>query len=343
MTFRAGVSKPAGHGQEAVLYRIVFLGTAEFAVPALRRLAESPGELVGVFTRPDRPAGRGRKPRPPAVKLAAEALGLPVYQPERVSKGEGLEQLCALTPDLLVVAAFGEILGEETLSSAKQGAINLHASLLPRYRGAAPIQRALMAGERVTGVTVQWMVRELDAGDIILQRALEIEEEEDFGQLHDRLAALGAEVLVEAVGLIMRKEAPRIRQEEKQATFAPPIRREELVIEWAKTAEEVAWMVRALSPQPGARTTRNGEVLKLLRAQPRKTGEAQGGIPGQIMEFNSEGFSVATGNGWLQVLYVQPAGRRTMSAADYLKGYRVARGERLGATGEEPAPEQPAD
>ncbi len=311
-------------------YRIVFLGTAEFAVPTLRQLAASPAKVVGVFTRPDRPAGRGRKIRPPAVKVAAEELSLPIYQPERVSAGEGLEQMCALSPDLLVVAAFGEILSEEALAVAKQGAINLHASLLPSYRGAAPIQRALMAGEKSTGVTVQWMAREMDAGDIILQRAVEIEDEEDFGHLHDRLALLGAEAVAESVALIRRGEAPHVVQVREQATFAPPIRREELMIKWAKTAEELAWTVRALSPHPGARTTRKGEVLKLLRAKPVKTGDGQGGIPGRIMEFSSEGFSVATGNGWLLVLCVQPAGRRTMSAADYLKGYHVAQGERLG-------------
>ena len=323
MSCRAGISP----------YRIVFLGTAEFAVPALRALAEGTDEIVGVFTRPDRPAGRGRKLRAPAVKLAAEELGLRVLQPAAggVSRGEGLEQLRGLTADLMVVAAFGEILGEEALSAPKCGAINLHASLLPKYRGAAPIQRALMVGERVTGVTVQWMAREMDAGDVILQRALEIGEEEDFGSLHDRLAALGAEAMVESVGLIRRREAGRTQQEGEQATYAPPIRREEVVIEWERTAEEAGRLVRALSPRPGARTMRGGEVLKILRARAGKTDEGQGGIAGEIMESNSEGFWVTTGEGCLLVLCVQPAGRRPMSATDYLKGYRLKRGERLGA------------
>jgi methionyl-tRNA formyltransferase len=289
------------------------------------------------------------------VKAAAQELGLPVHQPERVSREEGLAELRRLGPDLVVVAAFGEILGKEALAAPGLGAINLHASLLPRWRGAAPIQRAIMAGDRVTGVTAQWMAREMDAGDIILQRQVEIGEGEDYGSLHDRLAALAAEAAVEAVELIARGEAPRLPQDGSQASYGPPITAGDLVMDWRRPAEELARQVRALSPRPGARTTRGGEMLKVLSARAEmgasgglrgaagggcggfgaaeKNGCGGGGIPGQVMESGSDGFRVAAGDpptGRLLVLRVQPAGRKAMSAGDYVKGYRLRREERLG-------------
>jgi len=343
--------------------RIAFLGTAPFAVPTLLALTGGEGlapaatQVVAVFTPPDRPAGRGRLPRPSAVKLAALELGLPVHQPERVSRGEGLELLRESRPDLLVVAAFGEILRPEALAVPRLGAINLHASLLPRYRGAAPIQRAIMAGERVTGVTVQWMAPEVDAGDLVLQRRLEIGEEEDFGSLHDHLASLGAEAAVEAVHLIGTGAAPHLPQDHQLATYAPPISSEDLTIIWSRPADDIARLVRAFSPQPGARTTRGGDLLKVLSARVLKKVPSEGGVPaagsealsgresvagslcgngapGQVIALTSDGFLVATGglpNGGLLVLRLQPAGRKAMSATDYVKGYRLRPGDRLGA------------
>lgn len=315
--------------------RIVFLGTAQFAVPTLKAFAQGPDEIVAVMTRPDRPAGRGRSLRAPPIKSVAQELGLPVFQPERVSAGEGLELLREMDPDVLFVAAFGEVLGEVALARPRIGPINLHASLLPSYRGAAPIQRAILAGERETGVTVQWMAPALDAGELILQRSLEIGREEDFGSLHDRLAALGAEVSVESLALLRTGKAPRTSQSAEDATYAPPIRREELVIQWFRPAGQIARTVRAFSPRPGARTTREGKLLKVLVAREspsRRTGSAVGeeGAPGRIVEFTKEGFWVAAGNGRILALRVQPEGRAAMSAADYLKGYRLSVGEQLG-------------
>ncbi len=310
--------------------RIAFLGTAEFAVPALRLLTRAPNEIVAVFTRPDRPAGRGRRLRASAVKLAAQELGLPLFQPERVSAGEGLDALRQTSPDLIFVAAFGEVLSQEALSVPRLGAINLHASLLPRYRGAAPIQRALMAGEAETGITVQWMVAELDAGDIILQRRAAVAPEDDFAALHDRLAALGAEAAAESIDLVRAGTAPRTPQDHGEATYAPSIRREELVIAWGRPAAALVNLVRALSPRPGARTSRAGELLKVLAAREGRKAGAGGGLPGVVVEVTSEGFWVAAGDGRLQVERVQPAGRRAMAAGDYVKGYRLERGERLG-------------
>jgi len=310
--------------------RILFLGTADFAVPVLRTLATGPDELIGVVTPPDRPAGRGRKLRSPPVKEAAQELGLPFRQPEMVSSEDGMALVRELSPDLLFVVAFGEILSSDVLAIPRLGAVNLHASLLPRYRGAAPIQRAIMAGEPTTGVTLQWMTAEMDAGDIVLMRETEIGEEEDFGHLHDRLAALGAEVAREGVALIREGRAPRIAQDESAATFAPPIRPEERALDWTRDATALSRQVRALSPIPGARTRRKGEVLKVLAARPGKYEAGRGGIPGEIMELRSEGFLVATGQGRLLVLRVQPAGRTAMSATDYLKGYPLETGQRLG-------------
>jgi len=310
--------------------RIVLAATAEFAVPTLKALAVGQDGIAAVFTRPDRPAGRGRRLRASPVKAAAQALGLAVLQPERVSEGEGLEQLRELSPDLMLVVAFGEILRAEALAVPRIGAVNLHASLLPRYRGAAPIQRALMAGEGETGVTVQWMAEELDAGDAIVARALTIGAEEDFGSLHDRLAALGREAAVEAVDLLRRGKAPRLPQIEREATYAPSIRREELVMDWGRSAVELERMVRAFSPRPGARTTRGGKLLKVLAARADKKAGGGGGIPGTIVEAIPDGFSVEAGSGRLLVLRVQPAGRTPMSAGDYVKGYHLASGERLG-------------
>jgi methionyl-tRNA formyltransferase len=319
--------------------RIVVLATASFAVPALEALARDGDDVAAVITRPDRPAGRGRKLRSPPVKDAAQRLGLTVFQPERVSRPDGAALLRDLAPDLLLVAAFGELLSEEILTIAPLAAINLHASLLPLYRGAAPIQRAILAGERETGVTVQWMARETDAGDVILRRSLAIGEDEDFGAVHGRLAALGADAALDALDLIREGEAPREPQDHSAATYAPSIRPEELVINWRQPAAQIARQVRAFSPIPGARTTRGSALLKLLAAReaPQDAGEGVSPAPaetsaeaGRVTEVTSEGFCVHAAEGRLQVLRVQPAGGKPMPASAFAQGHRVARGEMLG-------------
>jgi methionyl-tRNA formyltransferase len=314
--------------------RIALLGTADFAVPALTALAHTEHTIAGVFTRPDRPAGRGRHLRPPPVKVAAEALRLPVHQPPRVSLGEGLAELRILAPDLIVTVAYGEILRDEVLSLPPRGAVNLHASLLPKYRGAAPIQWALLRGETTTGVTAQWMAKELDAGDIILQRSLAIGPEESFGSLQDRLARLAAEMAVETVALIARGEAPRTPQEAAGATFAPPITREDLVLDWRSPGAAVAAHVRAFSPSPGARTVHEGRSLKVLAARLVKREPPPRGVPGEVVETGREGFMVAAGEDGVLVLRVQPEGRRPMSGADYVLGYHVREGQVLGGSGQ---------
>jgi methionyl-tRNA formyltransferase len=310
--------------------RLLLLATAEFSAATLSALSKGPDDVLGVVTRPDRPAGRGRRLRAPPMKLAAQELGLPVFQPQRVSSPAGLELLRSLAPGVLFVVAFGEVLSEAVLAVPRLGAINLHASLLPRYRGAAPIQRALLAGETMTGVSVQWMVKELDAGDILLQRALSVGEEEDFGSLHDRLAQLGADAAVEAVALLRRGEAPRQRQDSEQASYAPPIRREELVVDWRRPANEIARQVRAFSPRPGARTSRGGKLLKLLAVREVGMEGQERGMPGRVTELTGEGFWVGAGEGRLLILRVQPEGGRVLSGGEYAQGYRLEQGEVLG-------------
>jgi methionyl-tRNA formyltransferase len=264
------------------------------------------------------------------VTVAAIQLGLNLHRPARVSSDEGIAALRLSSPEVMVVCAFGEVLSGEVLAVPRMGALNVHASLLPAYRGAAPIQRALMAGETKTGVTVQWMTEALDAGDVLLQRAVDVGPDENHGALSERLAELGASVVSESMALIAGGEAPRVAQLHEEATYAPSIRREEVFIDWSRTATELCRLIRAMSPRPGARTLRGGEQLKVLSAREGKNAGAERGIAGQVMELTSDGFWVTTGRGRLLALSVQPAGRRLMSAADYANGYRLRPGERLG-------------
>jgi methionyl-tRNA formyltransferase len=229
---------------------------------------------------------------------------------------------------VLLVAAFGEILKPELLAVPRIGAVNLHASLLPKYRGAAPIQRALLAGVEETGVTAQWMAAGLDTGDVILRRAAAIQPEEDYGSLHDRLAALAAEVATETLDLIRTGEAPRIPQEESAASYAPPIQPGDLVIHWEQPAEGIARQVRAFSPRPGARTAHQGTLLKILAARPAA---GAGGIPGEVVEVSGQGLRVQTGSASLIVLRVQPEGRTPMPAGDYARGHHLCLGQVLGS------------
>jgi methionyl-tRNA formyltransferase len=244
--------------------------------------------------------------------------------------GAGLEQLRALQPDVLLVAAYGEILKEEVLSLPRLGPVNLHASLLPKWRGAAPIQRALLAGETETGVTAQWMATGLDTGDVILQRASPIGPEESFGSLHDRLADLAARIALQTLDLIRRGEAPHVPQDHSAATDAPPIRREELVLDWRQPVQQLLNAVRAFSPRPGARTYDRGRLLKVLAARAGKRLEPWRGQPGGIVEISQEGLHVQTGSDSLIILQVQPEGRTPMSAGNYALGRRLQRGQILG-------------
>lgn len=302
--------------------RIVFMGTPEFGVPSLASLHDRGHEIGLVVTQPDRPAGRGRKVAFSAVKKAALELGLPIAQPESVNASDFVDRLRALGPDLIVVVAFGQILSEDVLGVPSRGSVNLHASLLPRYRGVAPINWAIVDGETETGVTTMFMAKKVDAGEIILVRSTPIGEHETAGELSKRLSALGAEVLAETVDLIARGQAPRIRQEPALASYARKLKKSDGEIDWSVSAGRVYNRIRGMTPWPGAYTRYRGGVLSVLKAEP---GEVSGrrGAPGEILRIEpGKGIEVALGEGSVWLIEVRPEGKKAMSAGDFARGYR---------------------
>jgi len=302
--------------------RIVFMGTPEFGVPSLASLHDRGHEIGLVVTQPDRPAGRGRKVASSAVKKAALELGLTIAQPESVNTSDFVERLRALRPDLIVVVAFGQILSEDVLSVPSRGAVNLHASLLPRYRGVAPINWAIVNGETETGVTTMFMARKVDAGEIILVRSTPIGEHETAGELSKRLSEAGADLLVETVGLIARREAPRIRQDPALASYARKLRKSDGEIDWSVSARRVYNRIRGMTPWPGAYTWYRGGVLGVLRAEPGEPGDRRG-APGEILRIEpGRGIEVAVGEGTVWLGEVRPEGKKAMSAGDFARGYR---------------------
>jgi len=308
--------------------KLVLMGTPEFAVPSLDALLTA-GDIVAVVTRPDRPQGRGLQVSPPPVAVAASQYALTVLQPERLRDTEFLARLRTLDPDLLVVVAFGRLIPPDVLALAPLGGINLHPSLLPRYRGAAPIPRAIAAGETATGVTVLHVSEELDAGDIILQRAVPNHPDDTAAILEGRLAGEGAGLLVEAVHLLEADQAPRTPQAPARATFAPKITPEEAWISWSDPAVKIVNQVRAFDPWPVACTSRGEVVLKIWRARALPEGGPE--APGTVVSAGREGLVVATGEGRVEILEVQPASGRRMSAADYLRGHPLPPGVVLGS------------
>ena len=310
--------------------RLVFMGTPDFAVPSLQALLEADYRPVSVVTVPDKPAGRGQTLRASAVKHAAEEAGLSVLQPESLHDAAFVEALAALEPDVIVVVAF-RILPPEVYTLATQGAFNLHASLLPAFRGAAPINRALMDGVEETGVTTFFLKPQVDTGDLILQRRIAVGPNETAGELHDRLALLGAEAVVETVQRIEEGRAEAVPQDDTLASPAPKIFREDSKIDWVKSAWGVHNQVRGLSPYPAAWTTLDGEQLKIYRTTVAEAGAQRAG-PGEVLEADAH-LIVACGEGAVAVLEVQRQGKRRMSASDFLNGYTLEPGTRLGEGG----------
>jgi methionyl-tRNA formyltransferase len=314
--------------------RIAFAGTPDFAVPSLRALLEGPDSVVGVLTQPDRPAGRGRKLQAPPVKAAAQDAGVPVAQPESLSAPEGRQALADWAPDLLVVVAYGLILPRSVLELPRLGCINVHASLLPAYRGAAPIQRALLDGRKETGITIMQMAPGLDSGPILLQRVRPIGERETGGELHDALAELGAEALTEALDRLRQGELTPRPQEEAEATYAAKLDKAEAELDWQRPAALLDRQVRAFNPWPVAVTRVAGEPLRIWHARP---GEATEQPPGRVTVTEAGEPAVAAGDGRLLVLEeIQPPGRKRMAGADALRGGYLVPGQAVGA------PEGPA-
>ncbi len=313
--------------------KLLLLAASPFALPSLQLLAQSDFRPAAVIARPDRPSGRGKQVSFPPVKKAALELGLQVWQP--TGKKELYRLVEQLQPDVLVNVAYGMKLPPEILEYPPLGCLNLHPSLLPAYRGAAPIRRAIMVGEKETGVTVLFMAEELDAGDIILQETARIALGETYGSLQQRLARQGAELLLSALELLAQGKAPRHPQEEEKATYAPPLTPEDERVNWARPAEAIDHQIRGLEPFPGAYTWLHGKRLKLRKVIPAEktagqTGAVRDLTPGTICRVGRDSFSVLTGQDFLQVLEVQLAGKKRMHAGDFLRGYPLEVGEKLG-------------
>jgi methionyl-tRNA formyltransferase len=307
--------------------RIVFFGTPDFAVPSLRALLAGADPVVGVVCQPDKPAGRGRHVAMPAVKQAALDAQVPVLQPEKLRRPEFLEALRAWAPDLIVVAAYGRILPKAVLDLPRLGCLNVHGSLLPKYRGAAPVQWAILRGESVTGVTIMQMNERMDAGDILLQRETPIGNDETYGELLERLAEIGAQVLMEAIAQVHAGTLQRQVQREGEVTLAPLIKKEDGCIDWTRSAMSIACMVRAFNPWPSAFTYLDSKLLKIHRAH---VGTAHSDCPGAVLQVQGD-LTVGTGEGTLVLDELQLEGRKRMPATEFVRGGSIKAGTVLGA------------
>ncbi len=311
--------------------RVVFMGTPEFAAIVLHEMIDANCAVVGAVTAPDRPRGRGQRPAPSPVKTLALESRIPVLQPETsADDADLLRHLTWLEPDLIVTAAYGQILKKEILDLPRLGCINVHASLLPRYRGAAPIQRLLMDGETETGVTIISMDEGMDSGPILLQCALPVLDEDDAGTLHDRLAALGGDMVLEVMDALARGGIESEAQDHDLATYAPKISRGETEIDWSRTARDVVNQVRAFAPRPGAWTRWRGDRIKILLAS---EDDGSGGV-GEVLTVAPEGIRVGTGDGTCVLGRIQVPGRRPIPVEEFVNGYDMKPGEILGGAEE---------
>ncbi len=308
--------------------RIVYAGTPDFAVPALRALIEAGENVVAVYTQPDRPAGRGRKLTPSPVKQVALDAGIPVYQPLSLRNEEAQAELAALKPDLMVVAAYGLLLPKVVLDMPSHGCVNLHASLLPRWRGAAPIQRAIEAGDAETGITLMQMDVGLDTGDMLAKSVCPITPEDTAQSLHDRLSEMGAELLMKHLPALLAGTLKGEAQDEALVTYAKKLDKAEARIDWGLPAAELARRVMAFNPWPVAETRWKGETLRIWRA--RALADGSGTIPGSVVATGRDGIDVATGDGLLRIEQLQRPGGKPLSAVDFLNAQPM-QGEVLGA------------
>jgi methionyl-tRNA formyltransferase len=309
--------------------RIAFFGTPDFAVPSLERLLTGPHEVVAVISQPDRRRGRGRKVSPSPIAEVAQRESLRLLRPESVGAPEVAAEIGRCAPDLGVVVAFGQFLPKRIRELPAKGyLINGHASLLPRHRGAAPIQRAILAGDRVTGVSIMRVEREMDAGPVALTREITIGPGENAGELAARVASLTAEAVAEAVDRIAEGTVTWTRQDDAAATLAPKIERAEAALDWSEAAEMLLRRVRALAPTPGAFTLHEGEPLRILSA--RTAPGPVGASPGSVRRDDDTSLRIATGDGWLIPLLLQRAGGKTLETADFLRGRPIPDGTTLG-------------
>ncbi len=302
--------------------RIVFIGTGEIGVPTLRALLDSEHEVVAIVTQPDKPVGREQHIEPPPIKKAligrARPPGAPIFQPGRIKDPQTIEEIRRLTPDVVLVVAYGQILPRDVLEIPRLACLNLHASLLPRWRGAAPVQAAIAAGDCETGITVMYMDEGLDTGDILSQRSVEILPNDTGGSLHDRLAQIAPEALLESLRLVAARNAPRIPQDNARATYARKLKREHGLIDWSESAEAIERKIRAYNPWPGAFMKLDRQNLKVFSASVVDLN----GQPGEILRSDKD-LIVAAGKGALSLAEVQLEGKRRMSAGEFLRGHRA--------------------
>lgn len=309
--------------------KILFMGTPDFALFSLKALCESGENVVGVVTQPDKPKGRGYTLTPPPVKVYAESVGIPVYQPNTLKGDEFAELLSDIDPDMIAVAAYGKILPKNVLDYPKYGCLNVHGSLLPEYRGAAPMQRAIIDGKKQTGITIQCMDVGLDTGDMIVKRTVDILPNDNFEDVHDKLGAVGAEALLNAIDLVKRGEAIREKQDDALATYAAKIEKSDCLIDFSQPKQAVHDRIRGLSPVPLAFThTPDGKILKVIAAEiSEKT--CENARAGEVVSVSGGVITVACGDGCINILKALPEGKGRMSAADLINGRRVALGDVL--------------
>ncbi|MEK5102360.1 methionyl-tRNA formyltransferase [Cytobacillus sp. FSL M8-0252] len=299
--------------------KIVFMGTPDFSVPVLRSVIQAGYEVIAVVTQPDRPVGRKKVLTPSPVKVEAQKHGIPVLQPEKVKNKEDLQAVLNLEPELIITAAFGQILPKQLLDAPKYGCINVHASLLPELRGGAPIHYSIIQGKEKTGITIMYMAEKLDAGDILTQVEVEIAKDDTVGSLHDKLSEAGSKLLLETLPPLLKGDLLPKQQDENLATFAYNIKREEEKIQWSKPALEIYNHIRGMNPWPVAYTTLSDAVMKVWASVIIESKSNQ--VPGTIVGLEEDGINVSTGDGQiLKLTEIQPSGKKRMKAKDYLRG-----------------------
>lgn len=318
---------------------VVFMGTPDFAVAALEAIIEAGHRVTAVVTQPDKPKGRGGKMQMPPVKACAVAHGIPVFQPVKIKDAESIDMLRTYEADVFVVAAFGQILSEEILTMPRFGCVNIHASLLPKYRGAAPIQWAIINGDKTTGVTIMQMDKGIDTGDMFCKQEVTISPRETGDSLHDKLAQAGAKLIVEALSKIERGEVIPVRQNDEESSYVKMLQKSMGEIDWQQGAQSLDCLIRGLISWPGAFTFRNGKMLKIweeeaLTNEELRKNEADcvitDGAAGTVVLVEKDAFYVQTGDGILKISAVQPEGKKRMTVKDYLLGYQIKVGEKLG-------------
>ena len=310
--------------------RIVFMGTPDFAVPSLKALLDNGYDVVGVFCQPDRPKGRGNKMTACPVKELALSAGIPVFQPERIKRAEGVEMLKSCAPDLCVTAAFGQLLSQKILDIPPMGTVNVHSSLLPKHRGSAPINWSIIKGDSVTGVTTMFTDIGMDTGDILLMRETPIGDKENAGELSDRLAVMGAELLVETLKALEAGTLKRTPQNPEEATYEPKMDKALGMIDWSRSAKEIDWLVRGTTPWPGAYTALGEGNMKVFEV--RVCGGKTDAAPGTVLTADAKaGLVVACGDAQLELTQIQMPGAKRMAAKDYLRGHGIETGICLGS------------